>query len=548
MNRASLQRLALRALGLAGVAGGVALTAAAVQGEPRADIQPYLEVQTVLEADFNGGDVLTYTSVGGGIDASIATRRVQATISYNYQHRIGWGDNLADDDVHSGLAAARVAVVPGVLNFDAGAIAVRTQSDVRSPVSPFRNSDDSNAVELYSVYAGPTLSTHAGPVAIGASYKLGYVTVDDHNLAGGGGSSGQPKIDRYQSSTVQSASASVGMDTGDGLPFGWTVGAGWNREDAERLDSDFEGKYVRGDIVVPVSAHLAVTAGGGYEEFKSSQQDIVRDSNGFPVVTAGGELIPDPTKPRLLSYDQSGLIWDAGVIWRPSPRTELQARVGRRYGGTTFTGSLEHRINESYTLSASVYDSVDSFGHMLVVDLAGVPRSFNHRGFNSGMMGIGTCVYGKDPGTGACFDDALQAINNFSFRNRGANVSLSGGRGPWSYSLGASYDQRHYFAPPTSGNVFVLNGVTDRSYSLQASASRSLTRTSGYNLNAYASWYDSGISGADMSSSLGVTGGYYHNLFNEHLQANISAGIYNNNGDQFDSTVASVLLGIRYNF
>jgi len=548
MKIASLQRLALRALGLAGLAGGIALaTAASVQGEPRTVIQPYLEIQQVLNADLNGGDTLTYTSVGGGVDVAVETRRVQATISYNYQRRIGWGDNLADDDVHSGLAAAQVAVVPNVLNFDAGALAVRSGADIRSPIAAARTADDRNAVDVYSVYAGPTLSTKAGPLDVSASYRLGYVAIDDHGLAGVNLAPGQPRIDRYDSSTVQSAAASVGMATGE-LPFGWTLGAGWEREDAKRLDSDFEGKYVRGDVVVPVSSHLAVTGGVGYEKFQSSQQDIVRDSNGVPVVTAGGALVPDPSKPRLLAYDQSGLIWDAGVIWRPSPRTELQARVGQRYGGTTFTGSLEHKLSETSGISATVYDSVDSFGHLLVTDLAGVPRRFNNRRSNTGMNGIGGCVFGKDPGSGACFDDALQAINNFTFRSRGANFLYSAEHGPWSYGIGASYDQRRYFAPPAASNVFVLSGVTDRSWSLQANASRRLTRRSGYDLDAYASWYDSGITGAGTSSSLGLTGSYYRSLFNEHIQANVAAGIYNTDTGRFDSTVASLLVGLRYNF
>jgi hypothetical protein len=546
MNIASLRRRALRAFGLAGLVGAALATAGSVQGEPRTVIQPYLEVQQVLSADLNGGDVLTYTSVGGGIDVAVSTRRVQATISYNYQHRVGWGDNLSDDDVHTGLAAAQVQIIPNVLNFDAGALAVRSQADIRSPVSQFRNADERNSVEVYSAYAGPTLSTHVGPLDVGASYRLGYVAVDDHNLSGVTPPPGQPHVDRFDTSTVQSASASVGMKT-RGLPVGWTIGAGWEREDAKRLDSNFEGKYVRGDVVVPVSGSLALTAGVGYEKFTSSQQDIVRDSGGLPVVTAGGDLIADPSKPRLLSYDQSGLIWDAGVIWRPSRHTELQARVGRRYGGTTVIGSFQHQINEHAAISASVYDAVDSFGHMLVTDLAGVPRRFNTSHTNKGQVGIGGCVFGNDPGTGACFDDALQAINNFTFRTRGANLLYTSERGVWSYGVGLGYDQRHYFAPP-NGNVFVLNGVTDRSYSLTANAGRRLTRNSGYDLDAYASWFDSGIQGAGTSSSLGVTGSYYRSLFNEHIQANIAAGVYNTQGNDIDSTVASLLLGIRYNF
>ena len=72
------------------MAGVVVVAAAAsVNGAPaRTRISPYLEIQHVLSADFNGGDVLTYTGVGGGVNAEVATRRVTATIAYNYQRRI----------------------------------------------------------------------------------------------------------------------------------------------------------------------------------------------------------------------------------------------------------------------------------------------------------------------------------------------------------------------------------------------------------------------------------------------------------------------------
>ncbi len=119
--------------------------------------------------DFDSGEVLTYTGVGGGIDAAIATRRVQAMISANYQHRVGWNDRLADDDVISGLAAVHVDAVPGLLAFDAGAMAARTHADIRFPVPTARTIDSEGIAEVYSAYAGPTLSTRAGPVAVNAS-------------------------------------------------------------------------------------------------------------------------------------------------------------------------------------------------------------------------------------------------------------------------------------------------------------------------------------------------------------------------------------------
>jgi hypothetical protein len=546
MKTASFQCLARNTWKQLAIVAGLSLaTAASVQGEPRSSIQPYLEFQQVLEADFNGGDVLTYTGVGGGIDGTIKTRRVEAAFSYNYQRRIAWDDNIADDDVHTGLAAVHVEAVPGVLSIDAGALAARSHADLRNPVPALRTTDNPDIAEIYSVYAGPTLSTRAGPVTIGAAYRLGYVHVDDNSLAGGSLPPGSPRVERYSSSTVHNASASVGMDPGE-LPFGWTVGAGWSREEMDRLDARFDGKYVRGDVVVPVGPYLAVTAGVGYEDIESTQSDVRRDSNGVPIVTPSGDLIADPSRPRLLAYDESGLMWDAGVIWRPSPRTELQARVGRRYGSTTFTGSLEHRINKSYGIGAAVYDSVDSFGRLLVTDLAGVPRNFNlRRDPFGGGFGHGGCVFGKEPGKGACFDDALQSINNFSFRNRGASIVFNGARGQWTFDLGADFSQRRYFAPPDD---FVLRGVTDESFTIDANASRALSRTASLGFNAFAGWYDSGIRGADSSFSTGVGANYYRTVFSDRIEASIAGSLYHSSTAGDDQTVGSVLFGLRYNF
>jgi hypothetical protein len=123
-------------LPLAAAASLSLVAGSGVHGEPRTRITPYIEVQQVLTADFSGGDVLTYTGVGGGVDASVATRRVQATISYNYQRRFGWSGDLKDHDVHSGLAAVHVEAVPGLLSFDAGAMAARSHADILCRADP----------------------------------------------------------------------------------------------------------------------------------------------------------------------------------------------------------------------------------------------------------------------------------------------------------------------------------------------------------------------------------------------------------------------------
>jgi hypothetical protein len=526
----------------------VSLCAAPAAAELRTGVQPYIEVQQVLNAEVDSGDVLTYTGLAAGVDASLSTRRVRAQISYRYERRFAWREGLDDSDAHSGIAQLNATLIPNLLRVNAGALATRARADGRGPIFGFTSVDTGNVSEVYSLYAGPDLSTRVGDLDVTGSYRFGFVEVDNQSFRGLPLPPGAILLDRFDRSTNHSLSGSVGMGVGN-LPFGWTVGGGYFREDAKRLDQQFEGAFIRGDIVVPVAPTVALTAGAGYEKIESSQQDILRNSAGAPVVTPGGRLIGDPTKPRLLAYETDGFIWDAGVIWRPSRRTELQARFGRRYGGSTVTGSFRHQFNSRYGVNVSVYDGVESFGRLLIADLAAVPVDFDVRRspLSNNVGGIGGCVFGSDPGTGACFDDTFQSIAGANFRNRGVSVLFSGGRGPWNFGLGGTYSARRYFQPLV-GQGFAADRRTDEAFNIYGSASRDLSRTSTVSVDAFAAWFNSGVPGADDAFSTGLTGSYYHTFLLDRLQGQAALGLFTTESDEFDSTVASALLGLRYNF
>jgi hypothetical protein len=101
---------------------------------------------------------------------------------------------------------------------------------------------------------------------------------------------------------------------------------------------------------------VSLVGGIGYEDVSVSERDAVRDIDGNPVVGADGRLVTDSASPRLLSFDTDGLIWDAGVLWRPSRRTSLEARVGRRFGSTTYIGNLNYQPNSRTVFTISAFD------------------------------------------------------------------------------------------------------------------------------------------------------------------------------------------------
>src|SRR3546814_2811181 len=81
-------------------------------------------------------------------------------------------------------------------------------------------------------------------------------------------------------------------------------------------------------------------------ELETSQKDPLLDADGNPVVDDDGRFVADPASPQRIAYRTDGIYWDAGVVWRPSLRTQLEAHVGRRYDSWVYFGSLSHAMSE----------------------------------------------------------------------------------------------------------------------------------------------------------------------------------------------------------
>jgi hypothetical protein len=521
----------------------------AADAQRRKQVTPYIEVGQVLTADLeNGGDVLTYTSVAAGIDASVQTRRMEAQISYRYEHRFAWNDNLADDSVHSGLARASFQVTP-VLQIEGGAIATRARTDLRG-AAPVGNlaGNVRNISQIYSAYAGPTLSTNLGPASVTGAYRFGYTKVESSDRISGL-PAGQQPLDLYDHSTSHLAVASIGTRAGTVLPVGLTLSGAWSREDASQLDQRYDGKYARLDAVLPVAPTVAVVGGVGYEKIEISQRDPLLTATGAAVVDGNGRYVTNQASPRRLAYDFDGLYWDAGVTWRPSRRTMLEARVGRRYGTMSYTGSLTWAMSTNSGLQVGVYDSVQSFGRGVSNALAALPTSFETQPdpFGSNFSG---CVFGTEgDAAGGCLNPVLGGITTANFRARGVDGVLSMNRGPWQLGVGAGYANRRYLVPlGAGGDATILRGVDDDIYYGQAFLGRALDARSAINANLYATYTQSGT-----IDSLGVWGaganGAYTYTFGR-FGALASAGVFASDieGPGGKDVQAQGALGMRYSF
>ena len=513
----------------------------------RTEISPYVEVGQVLTADLNSGDVLTYSQLTAGIDASVTAERVAVQANYQYQKLIPWDDDLSDTDVHSGLARAS-ARIGRSLTLEGGALATRARSDNRGAAPGILAGNLNNIAQLYSVYAGPTLSTRIGPAAATADYRFAYNKVEvpgSPDLI-----PGQPRLDYSDDATSHLATASVGTRAGTLLPVGLSASGAYAREDASQLDQSFEGMFVRADAVLPVTREVAVVGGIGWDNIEVRQRDPLIGADGFPVLDGAGRFVTDPASPVRLAYDIDGIIWDAGVMWRPSPRTFVEARVGRRYGTISYTASASWQTGPGAGLQIGVYDSVSSFGRQLTNSLAALPTSFFEGGDPFGDRYNG-CVFGggTTPGGGAqpggCLTPALQSVSTANFRARGVDAVYAVTYGNTRLGVGGGYANRRYYLPPVPGAVVYRS--SDESYYAQLFAQAAIDQRSSVTGDLYANYFTSGIAGAPDVWGAGGQASYYRGFGRAY--GSVSGGLYtfDASGQEAD-WIAQALLAFGWRF
>ena len=507
-------------------------------------LDPYIEASQVLVAELSpGDDVVTYTQLAVGVDASVTGRNNGGSLSLRYERNIAYGDDALDSDTITGVARGYATVVPRALTIEGGALAARTRVDGNggATLNPLVGED--NESRIYSAYAGPNLHTRAGDVEINANYRVGYTRVEapDAVVVTPGGA----PVDVFDESVVQVAGFHAGTSPGEPLPIGVGIGGGWVQEDVSNLDQRVQDRFVRADVQVPVGRDLALVGGVGYEDVEVSSRDAVRDADGNPVIGDDGRFVTDDSEPRRIAYEASGLIWDVGVMWRPSARTALEAHVGRRYDSTTYYGTFAWAPSSRSNVTVAVYDTVSGFGGLLNTALANLPTEFDAA--RNALSGDFTgCVGGEDGAN--CLAGVLGSVRSAVFRSRGIAAGYGVTLGRIDTGIGAGYQRRKFIAAP--GTVLAAaNGVVDEAYWVNYYLGAQLGRNAGFDANLYASWIDSGFVDSGEVFAIGASAANRRSITGR-LSARAALAVDRLDSDALvgDYTSASALLGLRYDF
>jgi uncharacterized protein (PEP-CTERM system associated) len=525
-----------------GLALLVVMTTGGAARADRPKIVPYIDVREFTQGAIKGSqDMVTYGEVVGGVGVDYRTRRVVSSLFYSYTRRIPQQGDIDRSGSHNGIARARIELIKDLAILDMGAIATysRINPSGAAPLGGIGNAQ--NITQVYSFFVAPSIGKQFGELNVGLNYRYNYTTSGNSTK----GVPITPGFNRFQDATVQSAGVSMGMKQGT-LPFSWSLKSGYTREDSGLLHNRFEAYNSILEVVQPITATIALVASGGYESSKSSQDSTLVDPiTGAPVLDANLRTQPDPASPRVLTYDTSGLVGDAGLIWTPSRRTHVEARAGYRYGGFTVSGLMELKPDRRSAMTLIVYDRLDSFARGVGGGLADLPAELAQPDTTPGTP-YSNCLFGKQAGTGGCIGSALGSAAATNYRTRGVNFIYGYEMRRTRLSFGGGYSRRTYQDDPTL--LVSLNGVVDQTIFAQGSVGRNLSPDSSIDFSFTGNLFINGQAGAADVQSLAWNSRYSRNL-GRSLIASASVGV---EASKQDGSPTDILgraeLGVRYSF
>lgn len=505
-------------------------------------IHPYIEASQVLDSYWAPTqNQVTYTTAVVGAEMTVNGRNNQGVLSARYEQQYGWGTTNNSHGL-AGIANFSTAIFPNELRMDYGGYANRAYVSRNGATFANTPATYGNQAQILAGYFGPTVSAHMGDIGISGHYRLGWtdfgVNGKDTNFQP------LPGISVFNHSFNQDARLAMGVRPEQVLPIGVSVIGGYATEDASQLSQQLASMYARGEVIIPITDDIAAVGGAGYEYIKVSSLDAKRDSHNNPILDQNGNYITDYSAPRQVALLVEDTIWDAGMEWRPSRRTNLEIHVGHRYGDLGGYGSFTYLPTPRSSINVVVYDNIGGFGSDLGNTLSNMSSQF--QSMRDAITGnISSCL--ATVHMGSCLGGVLGSANSAFARSNGVTAGYGIGFGGIETGFGFGWDRHRYIAG--SNTVLAnINGKADTYLWVDTYLGIRFNEKSQFQstLNLYK--YHSGlVANSDVTSFRLVS--VYQYFASKHITMNASLAV---NGaltqSQADSWSSSASAGVRYTF
>lgn len=514
--------------GLRGLAFcGSLIAMCAVDASARIEVTPTIELRQIFSDEVGDGKAGAYTVVSPGVEVAVNGRRTSAALNYSYDRRLAWQSSTADiqKGAHNLSARADMEVARELLFLSAGGLITSTTRDLRGPVSLNRDLNVYNQTMVYSGYITPSLRQRFGAFADGElSYTLrGLATNEDDAFVVDqrGGNEYDYQLEPASDSYGHSATAS--LKSGEAFNrLRWTLSGTYSYDKRDVLNETFRSARGTLDGEFVLSRQLSLLGSVGYDDSFSRSDRSYTDTT------------------RVTRYDESGVVFDGGLRWSPSRRTDVSVRVGRRFGSTTVNAQGEWMPLEGVAFKLAYTDSIETESSLLTQQI--------------GDTTVSSLLSGSRYRTGGSASEGYYATQGQStMRARIGRASISIDRRNWFGGLTAVVDRRGALSfTPVDSTVTVDPAIfenEDKTYGATGNLGRKINARSSWNVSASGYRYEYALSSNRRDWLYGGSVGYSYDLTRAmRATAAYTHSTRTSSVAGYDQSDNSITLGVRASF
>lgn len=325
-------------------AGLLPVSFALAAGLPGAAIAAEWRITPRIEVDETYNDNITLapkgrekadfiTTISPGIGVRGTGRRVSLNLDYDPQALFFARESDNDQQRQRLRGGGQVELWEKVLFLDAQASINQQVVSSTGGVGGTDLSASQNLTTVQTYNIGPTFKHHFGPYADSETrYQFSAVTVDSENVA----------------DTTSNTASFVLRNGRYFTDLGWTLTLNESRTERSGgtattvntfTNTASDRRLAKADTRYAINSMFSLLAGVGYEKIK----DV--------------SLLQQP----------DGLLWDAGVLFRPSRTSSFKVTHGRRFGDPNTAVDVSYQIGPKTTLTAS-YDQTIQTSQGLLSD------------------------------------------------------------------------------------------------------------------------------------------------------------------------------------
>ena len=269
---------------------------------PRTDFTGTYTDNSSLSAD--NEDSAFIAGVRPGISAELNASRVRLFIDYGLEVLQNFGDEEQDRRINQFLSAnGTVKWLEDFFFTDASAAIFQQNTSIFGPIARDNTTDTGNRADVKTFRLSPYIKRNLGSLLVyEARYSYG-VFDSDQDIVGNG------DLNRID----------LRVDSGRAFQTGFGVEYFTETQTIEGNQDDFTRESVAANLRYPLTSRLNLLATVGHED------------NDF----------------LTLGEDPTGGFYNVGASWAPTPRTQLEARVGERFFGSTTFLDLNHRTRRT---------------------------------------------------------------------------------------------------------------------------------------------------------------------------------------------------------